>query len=32
MSITATHSGRVQDALDLLRVAGFRLHEHPKAL
>jgi hypothetical protein len=32
MSVTATHGSRVQDAFDLLRVAGFRLHEHPQAL
>ena len=32
MSVAATHSGRVQDAFDLLRVARLRLHQHPQAL
>jgi hypothetical protein len=30
--VAATHSGRVQDAFDLLRVARLRLHHHPQTL
>jgi hypothetical protein len=29
MPVAATHGGRVQDAFDFLRVARFRLHQHP---
>jgi hypothetical protein len=32
MSVMAAHSGRVQNTFNLLRVAGFRFHEHPQAL
>jgi hypothetical protein len=32
MSIRTTNGRRVQDTFDLLRIAGFRLHEHPQTL
>ena len=32
LAIRAASRGRIQDAFDLLRIAGFRLHQHAEAL